>query len=312
MKSSKLIFIPSICLILLLWILSMMGAYQHGRAFERLLCLGTYIRSFEHYSTLLSTLAKQGRLDELSRVVVCFDNEWKVDVQSRSGLETLVANLEQEASGSTATDPGECLAGEPPEEASAELERVKPLLEQYTRLRLDATGFANAVAGFWFSESQRAGKYFLFGVWNGSELRSERTCVTPDGREILTVLFPVSPEYAQVTIDMCNAYNSDMVDFALDLARNGDFETALCICRQIRKLLPDLESCYPWDEMEKDLGNRNADLQYPYTRKGRLPSVLSRAFSEMGGYVAGKRAGQGTAPESAAEAAGAAADKKAD
>ena len=76
----------------------MMGAYQYGRAFERLLCLGTYIRSFEHYSTLLSTLAKQGRLDELSRVVVCFDNEWKVDAQSRSRLETLVANLEQASS----------------------------------------------------------------------------------------------------------------------------------------------------------------------------------------------------------------------
>ena len=73
----------------------MMGACHYGRAFERLLCLGTYIRSFEHYSTLLSTLAKQGRLDELSKVVVYFYNEWKVDVQSRSGLETLVANLEQ-------------------------------------------------------------------------------------------------------------------------------------------------------------------------------------------------------------------------
>ena len=77
----------------------MMGAYHYGRAFERLLCLGTYIRSFEQYSTLLSTLSKQGRLDELSRTVVCFDEEWKVDVQSRSRLETLVANLEQEASG---------------------------------------------------------------------------------------------------------------------------------------------------------------------------------------------------------------------
>ncbi len=177
----------------------------------------------------------------------------------------------------------------PPEGASAAGELVKPLLEQYTRLRLDATGFANAVAGYWFQESQRAGKYFIFGVQIGSEFRSERTCVTSDGKEILTVWFPVSPEFAQVTIDMCNAYNSDMVDFALDLARNGDFEAALCICRQIRKVLPDLESDYPWDEMEKDLLNRNADLQYPYTRKGLLPSDLSRAFFEIGGYLAGER-----------------------
>lgn len=202
--------------------------------------------------------------------------------------------------GAQTIDPGKWFAVEaqtPPEGVSAELERVKPLLELYTQLRLDATGFANGVAGFWFLESQRAGKYFIFGVQSGSELRSERTGVTPDGKEILTVWFPVSPEYAQVTIDMCNAYNGDMVELALDLARNGDFETALCICRQIRKVLPDLESCYPWDEMEKDLVNRNADLQYPYTRKGRLPSDLSRAFFEFGGYVAGARVEKGGSPQ---------------
>jgi hypothetical protein len=183
---------------------------------------------------------------------------------------------------------GSSFAGElptPPERDSAEWERVKPLLEQYTRLRLDATGFANAVAGFWFLESQRAGKYFIFGVRTDPEFRSELTCVTPDGKEILTVWFPVSPESAQVTLDMCNAYNSDMVGFALDLARNGDFETALCICRQIRKVLPDMEAFYPWDEMEKDLSNRNADLQYPYTREGYLQPNLSRAFFEVGGYL---------------------------
>ena len=162
---------------------------------------------------------------------------------------------------------------------------LKPLLEHYTRVRLDATGFANAVARFWFLESQRAGKYFIFCAQTGPELRSELTCVTPDGKEILTVWFPVSPESAQATIDMCNAYNADMVGFALDLARNGDFETALCICRQIRKLNPDMGPCYPWDEMEKDLGNRNADLQYPYTRKDCLPPNLSRAFFEIGGLV---------------------------
>lgn len=174
----------------------------------------------------------------------------------------------------------------PPEGELAEWERrVKPLLEQYTRLRLDATGFANAVAGFWFLESQRAGKYFIFCTQTGPEFRSERTCVTPDGKEILTVWFPVSPESAQVTIDMCNAYNAGMIGFALDLARNGDFETALCICRQLRKWNPDMEPCYPWDEMEKDLINRNADLQYPYTREGCLPPNLSRAFSEIGGFV---------------------------
>jgi hypothetical protein len=212
----------------------------------------------------------------------------------------IVLNGDPPPPGAQTIDPGEWFAVEaqtPPEGASAELERVKPLLEAYTRLRLDATGFANGVAGFWFLESQRAGKYFIFGVQSGSELRSERTGVTPDGKEILTVWFPASPEYAQVTIDMCNAYNSDMVELALDLARNGDFETALCICRQIRKVLPDLESCYPWDEMEKDLVNRNADLQYPYTRKGRLPSDLSRAFFEFGGYVAGAREEKGGSPQ---------------
>ena len=173
----------------------------------------------------------------------------------------------------------------PPEGDSAEWERVKPLLEQYTRLRLDATGFANAVAGFWFLESQRSGKYFIFCTQTGPGLRSERTCVTPDGKEILTVWFPVSPESAQATIDMCNAYNADMVGFALDLARNGDFETALCICRQIRKWNPDMEPYYPWDEIEKDLSNGNADLQYPYTREGVLPPNLSRAFFEIRGLV---------------------------
>lgn len=71
-------------------------AYVYGRASERLFCLGTYVRSFERYSTMLATLAREGHLQELAENVVAFDKKWKRDLQSRDHLDAIVTEVEQQ------------------------------------------------------------------------------------------------------------------------------------------------------------------------------------------------------------------------
>lgn len=173
-----------------------------------------------------------------------------------------------------------CLAETPPPPSEPSPQELA-LLEQYTRLRLDGTAFANAIAGYWFLESQQSGRYFIFSVWDGPDVRTETTCISRKGEEIRTVWFPVPPDASQSPIDMCRAYNGDMLGFALDLARDGDSETALRICRQIRKVSPDMEEYYPWNELEKDLMSGDSDLRYPWTRKNTLPPALSRCFFDF-------------------------------
>lgn len=166
----------------------------------------------------------------------------------------------------------------PPE--SGMKEWAEAMTMQYARMRIDGTCFANAVAGYWFLEGQKSGNHFIFSLWDGVELHVEETAVTKNGEVIRTVWFPSNPEPCQTAIDMCYAYNHDMIGYALDLARDGDGETALRICRQIRKLCPDIGS-YPWDEMEKDLMAGRTDLPYPYTCRNVSPPILAQRLFEF-------------------------------
>lgn len=83
-----------IAFVLLAISFSVWCAYVYGRSCERLLCLGTYVRSFERYSTMLSNLAREGRHQELAQDVIAFDEKWKADLQSRAKLDALVTELE--------------------------------------------------------------------------------------------------------------------------------------------------------------------------------------------------------------------------
>lgn len=187
----------------------------------------------------------------------------------------------------------------PPSESDMK-EWAEAMTMQYARMRLDGTCFANAVAGYWFLESQKSGNYFVLSLWDGVELHVEETAVAKNGEVIRTVWFPARPESSQTAVDMCHAYNDSMIGHALDLAREGDNETALRICRQIRKLCPDMGS-YPWDDMEKDLVAGRTDLPYPYTCRNVFPPLLARRLFEFRALVEAETATPGQAdgvPES--------------
>ncbi|MBR4188535.1 MAG: hypothetical protein IKQ55_01070 [Kiritimatiellae bacterium] len=84
-----------VCFALLVFILSVWGAYAYGRACEKLLCFGTYVRDFARYTTVLSNLSREGRYKELAEFVVDFDSQWKTNLPSPSNIDALITELER-------------------------------------------------------------------------------------------------------------------------------------------------------------------------------------------------------------------------
>ncbi len=90
-KSMLTRIIASVCVLSLLTFV----AYSVGRISQKMVFLGSHIRSFEQYSETLTRLAREGRLNDLSEAVIWFDERWRTDTQSSSNIVVLASDLEK-------------------------------------------------------------------------------------------------------------------------------------------------------------------------------------------------------------------------
>lgn len=74
-------------------------AYSFGRSAQKMLFLGSHIRSFEQYSATLVRLVHENRFDDLGKAVVWFDGKWRTDTQSSSNIVAIVAEFEKKFAG---------------------------------------------------------------------------------------------------------------------------------------------------------------------------------------------------------------------
>lgn len=77
-----------------------------GVAYQRGVFLSTHIYAFERYSTLLTTLSRQGREKDLCKLVNDFDRMWRIDLQSPQHVVAVINTLESEY----VTAPAECIS----------------------------------------------------------------------------------------------------------------------------------------------------------------------------------------------------------
>ena len=155
------------------------------------------------------------------------------------------------------------------------------LMTEYMRVRSDGRNLGKSIAEYWFLQTRKNGVYCIFSGYDGSQLYFEKLGESSEGQSIYTVWFPFSQQSYQFPADMCLEYNALMIKCAVDLAKKGDFETGYMICRQIRKLCPDLENLFYWEDIETIFTNQNSKFLSPYTLKNITYTPLSHSFEEL-------------------------------